>query len=83
MSDAMRESFEKWCKSENLPTTIWGWMYKDDRTFAAWKAWKSDRAVPIVLPPSIYVTDESDEGYMFMRDETKAALIAQGYTVAD
>jgi hypothetical protein len=65
-------------------------MYKDDRTFAAWKAWQASRAVPIVLPEcSEHCHDESEyrkgvvDGMENMLERAKAALIAQGYTVAD
>ena len=48
-----REQFERWCRSEGLPTTIWGGQYKDDRTFSAWRGWQARGAVPVKLPEII------------------------------
>lgn len=80
MSYAMREQFEKWVKQqlgliENPKRYDDGYL-NDDINFA-WEALQASCAVPIALPKRCcFICDE-------MYDKTKAALIAQGYKVAE
>jgi len=63
LRDSVRRKFEAWCKKEGLPVTIWGGMYKDDRTFAAYSAWKDAIAGVVVELPCWFRDMEPEDIY--------------------
>jgi hypothetical protein len=82
MSDS-REQFEEWL-SWFMEETDGEWRYADREAllFAAFEAGLSaSRAVPIVLPKHEF--NGKYFGGIEAMDKCKAALIAQGYTVAN
>jgi len=72
MSDAMRESFEKWIKSVRYAHEESKWLshngddYYNATVSLMWRAWQASRAVPIDLEPTAWRVFDGEGGYDFI-----------------
>lgn len=83
--DKLKQQFEDYCKSADLPTEIFNGNYNYNATRIAWEAWQASRdSLEVELPRKHDVDDEYDYfamGYNLALNKIHDLLVEEGVKV--